>query len=166
MATLLFGGSGGLYVTDGTSVGTHLLQNVTPDFSSPAVIGDTVFFEANDGTDGFELWRSDGTVTGTFMVADIHPGTVGSNPYYLVNINGTLFFEANDGSHGSELWESNGTTAGTFMVADIYPGTFGSSPDNLTNVNGTLFFAATDSTHGRELWRSDAAGTVMVTDIN
>src|SRR5437762_1510477 len=136
MATLLFGGSGGLYVTDGTSVGTHLLQNVTPDFSSPAVIGDTVFFEANDGTDGFELWRSDGA--GTVMVADINTGASGSSPAWLTNLNGTLFFTASNGTNGTELWKSDGTAAGTVMVKDINPGLAGSSPESLTDVNGTL----------------------------
>src|SRR5947209_7839953 len=131
MATLLFGGSGGLFVTDGTSTGTHLLKNITPDFSSSVVIGDTAFFLANNGTNGTELWESNGTVAGTFMLADINPGAGGSFPAYLVNVNGMLFFEANDGSHGTELWESDGTAAGTFMVTDIRPGTSGSSPADL-----------------------------------
>src|SRR5205807_241651 len=147
MATLLFGGSGGLFVTDGTSAGTHLLKNIAPDFSSSVVIGDTAFFLANDGTNGTELWESNGAVAGTFMVADINPGAGGSFPAWLTNVNGTLFFAASNGANGSELWKSDGIAAGTMMVKDINPGVAGSSPENLTNVNGTLFFTANDGTH-------------------
>jgi ELWxxDGT repeat protein len=125
-------------------------------------VNQLAFFTANDGVHGTELWESNGTAAGTFMVKDFNPGL------YLTNVNGTLFFQANDGTHGSELWESNGTAAGTFMVKDINPGSGTSNPSYPANVNGTLFFAAVDGTHGGELWRSDgtAAGTFLVDDIN
>ena len=102
------------------------------------------------------------------MVKDIFPGSTGSIPNGLTNVNGTLFFEATDSVHGSELWKSNGAGAGTVLVKDINPGSGSSFPDYLTNVNGTLFFNATDVVHGRELWRSNgsATGTVLVKDIN
>ena len=100
-----------------------------------------LFFAANDGTQGTELWKSDGTAAGTVLVKDINPGSAGFTPRYLTNVNGTLFFSANDGTHGVELWKSDGTAAGTVLVKDIRPGSDGSYPGNLTNVNGTLFFS-------------------------
>jgi ELWxxDGT repeat protein len=138
--------------------------------SSPSqmvAIGSMIYFSANDGAHGNELWKSDGTAAGTVMVADVNPGSAGSNPANLTNVNGTLFFTANDGSHGTELWKSDGTASGTVMVADINPGSAGSNPSSLTKVNGTLFFAANDGTHGDRLWKSDgtAAGTVMVSAV-
>jgi len=129
-------------------------------------VNGTLFFRANDGTYGAELWKSDGTPAGTVMVKDIYPAE-SSDPTNLTNVNGTLFFMANDGTNGYELWKSDGTSAGTVMVKDIYPGVLGSYLFYLTNVNGTLFFQANDGTNGYELWKSDGtdAGTVMVKDI-
>jgi ELWxxDGT repeat protein len=62
-----------------------------------------MFFCGNDGINGFELWKSDGTSNGTVLVKNINP-IAASDPDQLVNVNGTLFFRANDGIHGAELW--------------------------------------------------------------
>jgi len=126
-----------------------------------------LFFSASDGTNGEELWKSDGTAAGTVLVKDIGPGPGSSNPSHLTVVNGTLFFRADDGTNGEELWKSDGTTAGTVLVKDIYPGTRGSDPFELSDVNGTLFFSADDGTNSVELWKSDGtvAGTILVKDI-
>jgi len=128
-------------------------------------VNGTLFFTANDGVHGHELWKSDGTPEGTMMVKDITPG-YDSPPAELTNVNGTLFFTGDDGVHGRELWKSDGTPEGTVMVEDIEPGpdssVSGTSDQTLTNVGGTLFFRAWQSTTGAELWISDGTpeGTV------
>src|SRR5262249_27570756 len=152
--------------------GTSMVTDINNPYRLTNVNGE-LFFTADDGVHGTELWKSDGTVAGTSMVKDIYPGSYtryfggsypnSSNPRELTNVNGTLYFTANDGQ-GYELWKSDGTTAGTVMVADINPDNINpgsGGPDRLTNVNGELFFEANDSIHGYELWKSD--GTVAGT---
>jgi ELWxxDGT repeat protein len=116
-----------------------------------------LFFTANDGVDGEELWKSDGTAAGTVIVKDIRPGSAGSNPSDFVSVKGELFFTANDGNGGGELWKSDGTTAGTVLVKLINSNYQRYNPyvKYLTNVNGTLYFSADDNVTGFELWKSD-----------
>ena len=131
-------------------------------------VGNTLYFVADEGTNGHELWKSDGTASGTVMVKDIYSGSYSGQPSDITGIGNTLYFKAYDGLSGFELWKSDGTTSGTVMVKDIRSGSSSSSPSQLTAVGNTLYFAANDGTNGAELWKSDgtASGTVMVKDIN
>ena len=79
------------------------------------------YFSADDGTDGQELWKSDGTADGTTMVKDIAPGSASSSPQSLTNVDGTLYFVANDGSGSNQLWKSDGTAGGTSLVQSFTP---------------------------------------------
>jgi ELWxxDGT repeat protein len=138
-------------------------------------VNGTLFFGANDGTNGIELWKSGNPYTSATIVANINTTAgVGSDPFSLTTVNNTLFFGADDGTSGYELWKSDGGALGmgTEMVANINPAaSTGSDPDLLTSVNGTLFFAANDGTSGFEPWKSNGGalgpgGTEMVADIN
>ncbi len=134
-----------------------------------AVLNGIFYFVNDDVTSGSELWRTDGTSGGTWLVKDICPGSCPSAPYYLTVSGGQLFFSADDGEHGPALWKTDGTAAGTVMVADLYPGL--TSPfdtvSNLLDVGGVLFFLGDDGVHGPELWKTDGttAGTQLVKDI-
>ena len=179
-----------LWRTFPTTLGAVLVKDIneglasgSPASSSPThltSVGGMLFFVADDGQHGVELWKSDGTAEGTVLVNDINlevsetdDSAYGSSPSNLTDVGGTLYFSADDGVHGVELWKSDGTAEGTVLVKDISTAewdgyVYGSSPSNLTNVNGTLFFTADDFEHGAELWKSDGTGegTVLVKDIN
>ncbi len=73
-----------------------------------------MFFSADDGVNGEEFWKSDGTAAGTVLVKNIRAGNLPSRPNRMTPVNGELFFVANDGITG--LWKSDGTAAGTVLV--------------------------------------------------
>jgi ELWxxDGT repeat protein len=183
---LYFAGNDGvngaeLWVTDGTSAGTQLVKdiNISPsgsfDYSSSPVlltqVGNKLFFGANDGVNGRELWITDGTESGTQLVKDIKPGSFGSYLRSFTEFNNKLYFAADNGD-GLSLWVSDGTTAGTQLVKDISPG-LGARfyiPDSFTVFNDKIYFFAgiDDEVNGVELWVSDGttAGTQLVQDLN
>ncbi|RKG85970.1 ELWxxDGT repeat protein [Corallococcus terminator] len=132
------------------------------------VIGRTLFFAADDGVHGLELWKTDGTPGGTVLVKDIAPGPGSSGPLRFLAVGRTLYFVADDGVHGYELWKSDGTPGGTRLVEDIYPGPDSGFPNFLVQAGAnTLLFNAEDGVHGREPWKSDGtrAGTRLVEDL-
>ena len=122
--------------------------------------GEQVFFCANDGEHGRELWVSDGTAVGTRLVKDIRPGTRGSQPDTLTPVASRVYFTAHDGSHGRELWVSDGTAAGTRMVKDLNRGSKGSWTMGIIGVGDRAYF---DIVHDG-LYRTDgtAKGTRRV----
>jgi ELWxxDGT repeat protein len=191
-------GDGALYETDGTATGTLIVRNF-PQVNSwdPAIpthltaAGANLFFRMDDGSNGPELWVSDGTASGTALLADIRTGADGSFPVPGYDdrasslggqfhvLGNEIFFAAETEAHGIELWRSNGTSTGTMLVSDVNISTSDAIaaekwrtggftiPDNAVEYNGRAYFAADDGTHGRELWVSDGtpAGTRIVADV-
>jgi ELWxxDGT repeat protein len=81
-------------------------------------VGNTLFFSANDGVNGRELWRSDGTAAGTVLVKNIYPQiSGGSYPRNLRVVGNTLFFTADDGVSGRELWAVSTPAVPTLAIA-------------------------------------------------
>src|ERR687897_80625 len=191
-----------LWKTDGTEKGTKLVKDINPDsppgarcpqgecgipkgWSHPdtvTVMGKQVFFAADDGKHGVELWKSDGTEKGTTLVKDINTVKGNSNPNdkgdaltrsaeveKLYVVGKTLYFRASDGKHGVELWKSDGTNRGSKLVKSINASSAREAADisNLVAVGKRLYFTANDGKHGLELWKSDGTvkGTRLVKDI-
>ncbi|HEX5716667.1 MAG TPA: ELWxxDGT repeat protein, partial [Thermoanaerobaculia bacterium] len=170
-----------LWAFDGSPAGPVLVKDINPGtadsvysnggdlpgYRSALAAGNRLYFAAQDGTSGIELWATDGTAAGTVLVKDIYPGPEGSQPFSLVELNGGILFRASDGQQGYELWKSDGTGANTTLVKDIRPGPDNSSPSELTVLGSWIYFRAFDDAHGAELWRSDGteANTTLVKDI-
>jgi len=201
-----------VWVSDGTGEGTQLLADIHPNDSQYSfenasfaqeftVLGDRLFFAADNGENGRELWISDGTGEGTQLLKDIDPGVTdgyfypfeprvdSSIPLNLLAVGDRVYFTADDGENGRELWVSDGTTDGTKLVKDINTGfddseyiyarigksrrlenprPLNSSPYALTEFNDKIYFTADDGVNGRELWVSDGteSGTQLLTDLN
>ncbi len=126
-----------------------------------------VYFNAFTRLNGRELWRTNGTDTGTYQVADLTPGTGGSYPEYLVAFKNRLYFvrhHANISDTGT-LFRTDGTAAGTKAVrtdkGNKIKGTFNYG---LLRVVGDHLFIGRNY---KELWVSGGtpASTKKLVDI-
>jgi ELWxxDGT repeat protein len=86
-----------------------MVKNIRPGSEgsglyAAAKLGGTLYFTANDGTHGYELWRTDGTKSGTALVADLYPGKKDSLPDDITRSGKTVLFSAWEPSVGRELW--------------------------------------------------------------
>jgi len=176
-----------LWKTDGTPAGTVVVKDIVDgdqgsmDLGTPSyltVVGNTLYFVADDGTNGRELWKSNGTAAGTVMVSNINKVSanfgknVGSDPTELRSVNGRLFFLADDGINGRELWTSGGTAANTVMVSTtgrtgLVTGSGDAAIQDLTVVGDVVTFTADNGENGREAWISDGTtiGTHMLAEF-
>ena len=174
-------GNKGIWVSDGTQSGTHLVEALG-DYSKNSyaypgylhALGDKLLFAKDDGAGNgnqWEPWVSDG-INPSSKLKDISPGEDGSGFIACVEINSKCYSNADDYTHGSELWVTDGTSSGTIMVKDINENnssttrTEGSVPTNITVVGDRLFFVAFDTVQGISLFKSDGTqnGTVLVKD--
>lgn len=164
------------WATDGTYEGTQLLKDINPGRRPSGVfpsehylqMDGLVFFPAFDDTHGPEVWVSNGTAEGTYMLGDFRPGRYGGWSYYstmLAVFDGKVLMTLEDGHYGPEIWESNGTPEGTRLFADLRAEVLqGSRPIPLVAAGPDVYFGPQDFPF--ELWRSDGseAGTKRLTD--
>ena len=149
--------------------GAYLLADINDKKkdSNPAAIGSVgweMFFSADDGKTGVELWKTEPPYKYAYQVSDINPKYRDSNPKPLGVMGTTLFFTANDGIHGEEVWYSEFPHYKTFLLKDIRAGSRGSTPEftsggyvgsisNSIRSGWTIYFTANDGRTGTELWQ-------------
>jgi len=102
--------------------------------------GDLILFAATVPGLGEELWRTDGTFLGTFLVRDAYRGTPSSHPAYLGRRGDKAYFSACDAMHGCELWVTTGTAGVMNLWADLASGQESSNPSPVGMADGRLFF--------------------------
>jgi ELWxxDGT repeat protein len=114
----------------------------------------------HNGTHGFELWRSDGTAAGTYMVKDIRTG---DNEEDVTDIsqmtasNNAIYLNARNAAGDLSLFKSDGTREGTVQIHDS---------DRIFQFiayKEHLLFVTSDG-YRHKLWTTDgtASGTTLV----
>ncbi|HWN41866.1 MAG TPA: ELWxxDGT repeat protein [Thermoanaerobaculia bacterium] len=162
-----------LWVTDGTSSGTRLLEDVCPGYcsSAPVVVGVVdgvalLLLNTREEATLWQLWRSDGTEAGTYPLdvpfAPGHP----SNGETIAFSGGVLYFGRCSAELGCELWRSDGTAAGTGMVKKVIPSTSYAYFGRMVSAGNRLYFSIGGNDAG--LWTSNgtAAGTLSLVEYS
>ena len=141
----------GLWGSDGTPGGTTRLRFFSEPIGGPTEFKGELFFVGNDGFLNRELWKSDGTVSGTVLVKNLTGFSSFEDSDFAGHFTpvGDVLYMVADEAFPETLWRSDGTEAGTYMLSDQFTGTvFG-----LQNVNGKLMFMAADTNSvGEEVW--------------
>jgi ELWxxDGT repeat protein len=151
---------GELFVSDGTAGGTRLFYDAWPGPNSGgagseplARVGDWIYFRANDGVNGFSLFRTNGTT-----IELIKPGV---NPSRLIALANLLFFNAPDPVHGTRPWVSDGTPSGTRLLTEATPEFTppGGSAFVSNSIGGYVYVSAGVG----EIWRTNGTITLNFT---
>lgn len=174
-----------IWSTDGTQAGTTLLKDINPGVGSSTyfqynpnftVFNNKLYFVANDGTTGFELYSTDGTTAGTSKVVDLNTYASTSNQngafygesQYIYTpmkvFNNKLYFACKPYATTSPidyygkytLFSTDGTSAGTSFVSDLEAAT------GLTVANNKLFVYARSraNAYNQGIWKVDTSGNV------
>lgn len=123
-----------VWTSDGTPQNTAMLMDINPGtgsasyalYKSNAICTDQLFFDADNGGNNIEPWVTDGTESGTHLIADINP-SFGSLDYETryTYFNDHIYFAANTGT-GRELFVMEacanlGVTTNLTKAFTIYP---------------------------------------------
>jgi len=92
----------------GTTATTHEVAPVAVGADTIADVAGVAMFAGNDGTHGLEPWVSDGTASGTHMLADVWPGTESSLPRDFTYAGGRVYFLDN---YDAYLWTATVTSS-------------------------------------------------------
>ena len=171
---LYFENTGFVFRNDGIN-GNEQIKAVNDDFGgfnpNGVFLNGIYYFNGFSEQDGSELWRTDFTDVGTYMVKDLNPGTYtydttkanSSSPKDFEVIGNQVYFI----TQLSQIWLTDGTETGTRLVKNFYPNSFTNEAISTRTLNGKYVFSLVTYEDGHELWSSDGteAGTQIITNI-
>lgn len=155
-----------------------LIKDIYPngDDSTPnqlTILNSSVYFFAEDGIKGRELWKSDGTLAGTAIVEDVRvgsgsslPSVFGTTEEKIFNFNNNLYFLRYNGSN-CNFYKSTGSNGGLTILNTWTQGE--QFVDNFYVFNNQLYFIVIHNSLGiTELWKTDGSptGTSLVKEIS
>ncbi|MBO9698883.1 MAG: T9SS type A sorting domain-containing protein [Sporocytophaga sp.] len=131
-----------------------------PIFIENVPTNSTNFISANGKlyfTSGTDLYRSDGTASGTTFVKSIGEPIL---EFTSLTVGSFFYFTTLEASGKTALWKSNGFANNTFKIKSA------NVINPLITFNGSLYLGLNDGVHGYELWRVTSANSFsLVKDV-
>ncbi|WP_435354502.1 3-coathanger stack domain-containing protein [Emticicia sp. SJ17W-69] len=149
-----------LFVCDGTIAVDLSIYQSQSSFVFQKILGQTsniIFFLAYDDIHGYEIWRTDGTQFGTFLLKDINTEKASSSPKKIISVGNKIFYTARNEKTGTELWETDAYTLNTSIHYEF-------TTDTTQNFNGLASFNGKGyvMTNGTELWEIRNTGVYKI----
>ncbi|NJN50230.1 MAG: hypothetical protein HC798_03445 [Polaribacter sp.] len=169
-----------MYRTNGTStdlfkdfrLGTESGFDIGPNSHQFVVVDNVMYFFAREDDNGYDLWKTDGTIEGTQKLVELNSFGLGLRNYFF-ELNGDLIFlmdDDNDANIGSELYKYSVATNTVSLVKDINPTNSNTNSIHttfITKFDNKLFFSANDGS-GNKLFVTDGteSGTYAIQNEN
>jgi ELWxxDGT repeat protein len=155
---LVYGAGSEIYtVNQATGALTRIVR--FSDLISPVtVIGGKLYFVVSTRNSDFEVWRTNGTRSGTFRV-----GNVGKSSWSIIALHGSTYIQSvtyatQPADRAFTMWKVKESGSGAAPTLEL---TLDSSSSHLSGVAGvaqlgeSLLFSAYDSKHQRHIYRAD-----------
>jgi ELWxxDGT repeat protein len=153
-----------LWYSDGTPSGTRLVRDIQAGATGAldaswaydplgAVLAGSLYFAADDGIHGTELWRSDGSSEGTALVADFAPGPASAHLSAITAWDDRVYLAVST-ELGTRLWRTDGASVEPIVRLP-------SDPYELVVQGERAFFSAWGP-DGEALWSVDRSGAPPV----
>jgi ELWxxDGT repeat protein len=163
---IVFDSNGELWISDGTEAGTFLLANLSRLQYLQQFKGE-LYFYAWDALHGLELWKTNGTPSGTVLVKDVRQNDTDNLSVHDMgghaSTNDWLYFACinNEGRHS--VWRTNGTPTGTTQLV-----AFESESEWLPHVigAGSNIFIIRVMAWGSELWILDGTEATKLREVD
>ncbi len=160
-----------LWISDGTLAGTHLLKDIATGsgssmtanaYSEFVILNDKAYFIVTDDTGRLNIWRTDGTETGTELFQNIGGNTYNNIISKLKIVGGSLQYIVSTIRSSTEhkIWKTDGTAVGTILIKSIISN-IASAVFSVTATNNRLFFITFAGSFTLQLWSTD--GTTIGT---
>ncbi|MEC7112300.1 MAG: ELWxxDGT repeat protein, partial [Candidatus Thermoplasmatota archaeon] len=162
-----------LYRSNGTAAGTTQFVCDTGTYGLE-LFNDELYFSRSANGKGYELWKTDGTTSGTVMVKDIVAGggsALGSTATnrLFTSTDDYLYFSVHTGTANTDhaVWRTDGTAAGTQLVKS----SFAASTTNVVMgdvlyVRGQYFTTTSESITGLGSTDGTTNGTTLYTNYD
>lgn len=159
-----YGGQAELMIYDGTSItNSIMLPGLEHAAREIAILDSILIFESSLN----QFWRTDGTVAGTYSLANIAIKHDYLGRFDGVELGDYLYLAADSFPSDRELYRTDGSTLGLFQDIETTPVSANMFKIELMPNDHFLFSAYNDS-NGQELWISDgtSAGTELFMNIH